>query len=116
MRRSQRVVVKVSVVVLAQEAHNKPASEETHTVTVNVHGAMILLGLQVSIGQLLTLRNSKTSEEVLYRVAYVSPHQSERRQLGIDFMKACPRLWPISFPPADWTTQSPEAKGNKQKK
>ena len=77
MRRSQRVVVKVSVVVLAQEAHNKPASEETHTVTVNVHGAMILLGLQVSIGQLLTLRNSKTSEEVLYRVAYVSPHQSE---------------------------------------
>jgi hypothetical protein len=39
MRRSQRVVVKVSVVVLAQEAHNKPASEETHTVTVNVYGA-----------------------------------------------------------------------------
>jgi hypothetical protein len=38
---------------------------------------MILLGLQVSIGQLLTLRNSKTSEEVLNRVAYVSPHQRE---------------------------------------
>jgi hypothetical protein len=102
-------MVKVSVVVLAHEADNKPASEETHTVTVNAHGAM-LLGLQVSIGQLLTLRNSRTGEEVLCRVAYVSPHQAEKRQVGVDFMKACPRFWRISFPPADWTTQSPEAK------
>jgi hypothetical protein len=48
-RRSQRVMVKVSVVVLAQGVDNKPASEETHAVTVNAHGAMILLRLQVSI-------------------------------------------------------------------
>jgi hypothetical protein len=42
-------MVKVSVVVLAQGVDNKPASEETHAVTVNAHGAMILLRLQVSI-------------------------------------------------------------------
>src|SRR5258708_1565405 len=114
-RRSQRVMIKVSVMVLVEGAENKPVSEETRTVTVNAHGAMILLGLKVSIGQLLTLRNSRTGEEVACRVVYVSPHQSEKRQVGVDFMKPCPRFWRISFPPSDWTTRSPEAKGNPTK-
>src|SRR5260221_4474074 len=113
-RRSQRVMLKVSVVVLAQGADNKRVSEETRTVTVNAHGAMILLGLKVSVGQLLTLRNSRTGEEASCRVVYLSPHQSEKREVGVDFMKPCPRprFWRISFPPPDWTTRSPEAKGN----
>jgi len=111
-RRSQRVVVKVSVTVLAKGADNKAFSEEPHTVTVNAHGAMILLGLKVSIGQLLTLRNSRTVEEVACRVVYVSPHETEKRQVGVDFMEPCPRFWRISFPPPDWTTQSPDAKGS----
>ena len=111
-RRSQRVILKVSVMVLAEAGDNKSISEETRTVTVNAHGAMILLGLKVSIGQLLTLRNSRTGEEIACQVVYVSPHESEKRQVGVDFMKPCPRFWRISFPPPDWTTRSPEAKGN----
>ncbi len=114
-RRSQRVIVKVSVMVLAEGAENKPVSEETRTVTVNAHGAMILLGLKVSIGQLLTLRNSSTKEEIACRVVYVSPHESEKRQVGVDFINPCPRFWRISFPPSDWSTRSPEAKGNPTK-
>jgi len=114
-RRSQRVIVKVSVMVLAEGAENKPVSEETRTVTVNAHGAMILLGLKVSIGQLLTLRNSSTREEIACRVVYVSPHESEKRQVGVDFINPCPRFWRISFPPSDWSTRSPEAKGNPTK-
>ena len=100
------------MLVLADGAENKPVSEETRTVTVNAHGAMILLGLKASIGQLLTLRNSRTGEEVACRVVYVSPHESEKRQVGVDFMRPCPRFWSISFPPPDWTGRSPEAKGN----
>src|SRR5712675_300219 len=109
-RRSQRVMLKVSVVVLAQGADNKRVSEETRTVTVNAHGAMILLGMKASIGQLLTLRNSRTGEEASCRVVYLSPHQSEKREVGVDFMKPSPRFWRISFPPPDWTNRSPEAK------
>src|SRR5260370_21927967 len=111
-RRSQRVMVRVYVVVLAEGADEKSVSEETRTVTVSVHGAMILLGLNVSIGQLLTLRNSRTGEEAACRVVYVSPHESEKRQVGVDFMNPCPRFWRISLPPPAWTTQSPEAKGS----
>lgn len=116
-RRSQRVMVKVSVAVLTQGADNKSISEETRTVTVNAHGARILLSLKVSIGQMLTLRNLRTREEVLCRLVYLSPHQSEQREVGIDFVKPSPGFWHISFPPPDWTTQSPEAKGStKQRK
>jgi len=111
-RRSQRVMLKVSVVVLAHGADNKRVSEETRTVTVNAHGAMILLGMKVSIGQILMLRHSGTGEEVSCRGVYLSPHQSEKREVGVDFMKPCPGFWRISFPPPDWTTRSPEAKTN----
>ena len=111
-RRSQRVILKVSVVVLAHGADNKRVSEETRTVTVNAHGAMILLGMKVSIGQVLMLRHSGTGEEVSCRVTYLSPYQSEKREVGVDFMKPFPGFWRISFPPPDWTVRSPEAKSS----
>jgi hypothetical protein len=111
-RRSQRVMLRVSVVILAHEADNKVVSEATKTVTVNAHGASIMLGLKVSVGQILMLRNSGTGEEVSCRVVYLSPHQSEKREVGVDFMKPCPGFWRISFPPSDWTMRSPEAKSS----
>ena len=111
-RRSQRVMLKVSVVVLAHGTDNKVVSEVTRTVTVNAHGARIVLGLKVSIGEVLMLRHSGTGEEVSCRVVYLSPHQSEKREVGIDFMKSCPGFWRISFPPPDWTMRSPEAKSS----
>lgn len=111
-RRSQRVMLKVSVVILAHGADNKVVSEATRTVTVNAHGASVMLGLNVSVGQILMVRNSGTGEEVSCRVVYLSPHQSEKREVGIDFMTPCPGFWRISFPPSDWTMRSPEAKSS----
>ena len=78
-RRSQRVMLNASVVVLTQGADGKPVSEETRTVVVNAHGAVFPLRLSVSMGQLLTLRNSKSGEEVSCRVVYHSPRQSDKR-------------------------------------
>ena len=98
-RRSQRVMLKVSVVVLSQGADDKIISEETRTITVNGHGAMIVLTAKVSVGQLLTLRNAKSGEEVLCRVAYVNPHLGEKKEVGIDFMKPCPKFWRITDAP-----------------
>jgi hypothetical protein len=72
---------------------------------------MILLGLKVSIGQLPALRNSRTRGEVACRVVYLNAYQSEKGEVGVEFIKPFPRFWRISFPPADWATRSPEAKG-----
>ena len=109
-RRSQRVLLNASILVETRGADNKPASEQTRTVTVNAHGGVILLTLNISMGQLLTLRNPRTGEEASCRVVYVSSHLLDKKEVGVEFTKPCPRFWGIAFPPSDWTTRSPEAK------
>lgn len=109
-RRSQRVVLNASVVVLVQAADGKQVSEETRTVVVNAHGGVILLGVTVAMGQLLTLRNSRTGEQADCHVVYVSPRQADKREIGVEFTKPRPRFWHVSFPPSNWTAGSPEAK------
>lgn len=92
-------MLKVSVVVLAQGPDNKPVSEVTQTVTVNAHGAKVLMRVKVSIGQLLTLRHSGTEEQVLCRVAYVSPSIRKARS-GARFYEALPRVLAHCLPSA----------------
>ena len=110
-RRSQRVLLSVPVVVSGQAPDKKPISEETRTVVVNAHGALILLRMKVSIGQLLTLKHAKTGEEQACRVVNIAPRQSDKSEVGIEFMKPAPFFWHIAFPPPDWTSRAPEAKG-----
>jgi len=81
-RRSQRVMLNASVVVETRGADNKQVSEQTRTVVVNAHGGVILLSLNVSMGQLLTLRNLQTEEEASCRVVYVSPHLLDKKEVG----------------------------------
>lgn len=111
-RRSQRVMLSTWVVVTGDSTDKKPFSEQTQTAVVSAHGAMVTLHAKVAIGQSLKLRNAKTEEEVACRVAYISPHQSQKREVGIDFMEARPLFWHISFPPTDWSNRNAEAKGN----
>src|SRR6266436_7868064 len=85
-RRSQRVMLRAPVVILTRGADNKTMFEETRTVTVNLHGAMIVSRLKFEAGQIITLRNSRTGEEAPCRVVYLSPGQTENREVGIEFM------------------------------
>lgn len=86
------------------------ASEETHTLIVNAHGALIQLALTVELGQLLGIKNAQTMEELICRVVHLGPDQSGKREVGIEFEVPSPRFWRIAFPPADWTPRSPDAK------
>jgi hypothetical protein len=86
------------------------ASEETHTLIVNAHGALIQLALTVEIGQLLGIKNVQTLEQLVCRVVNLGPDQPGKREVGIEFELASPRFWRIAFPPSDWTPRSPDAK------
>jgi hypothetical protein len=91
-RQSQRVMLNASIVVETRGSDNKPVSEQTHTVVVNAHGGIILLTLSVSMGQALTLHNSQAGEEASSRVVYVSPHILDKKEIGVEFYEALPRL------------------------
>jgi len=114
-RRSQCVMLKAPVVILTRGADNKTMFEELQTITVNIHGAMIVSRLKFEARQIITLRNSRTGEEASCRVVYLSPRQTENREVGVELMEPSPQFWHISFPPPDWTPKHPEAKGNRNR-
>lgn len=105
---SQRLTLKARVVILSRGDDNKTASEETQTITVNAHGAMVVSRLKLLVGQLVTLRNSRTGEEASCRVVYLSQHQTDHREVGIEFVEPRPQFWRIPYPPSGRTTRSPD--------
>jgi PilZ domain-containing protein len=101
-RKTQRVLVRVPVRVSVQRT---PAShfEETHTIALNAHGALILLSASVGKGQRLELRNIATGDRAECIVAYLGQRQGDRIEVGVEFIMPNPQFWHVAFPPKDWT-------------
>ena len=109
-RRSQRVLLSVHILVKGTRADGQPFAEETHTVVVNVHGALIFLAETVKAAQSLNIRNVKSGEEVPCKVVDIGPTHDGKREIGIEFLQPSHRFWRVAFPPEDWSPHSPEAK------
>jgi hypothetical protein len=101
-RRSQRVVLRIRVIVHGQSPQKRPFEEETSTLVVNAHGALIELGTEVEPGQSLLLQNRVTEDKQECRVAHLGEKEGTRTQVGIEFARPAPHFWHIDFPPADW--------------
>jgi hypothetical protein len=110
LRRSQRVCLNVDVEITLERTGGKAVSELTKTLIVNAHGALILLNLAVSIGDLLRMKNLKTMEELACRVADWSSGNTGMPEVGVEFVKPARNFWHIAFPPADWSPRGPESK------
>jgi len=110
LRRSQRVCLSLPITVFREGPGKNVASEETSTLIVNAHGALLQLALTVEIGQLLGIKNTQTMEELVCRVVSLGLDQPGKREVGIEFEVPSPRFWRIAFPPSDWSPRSPDAK------
>jgi hypothetical protein len=106
-RRSQRVFLAVRVIVRTEE--NAGFEEETQTMVVNVHGALVLLAAKVIKGQKLRLIHRATKVEQVCRVASLGPKTDGKTQVGVEFLKPSPDFWQISFPPEDWVVPEPSS-------
>lgn len=114
-RRSQRLFLSVSIIVSGQSATGQ-FSEETHTLVVNAHGALITLAAAVSPEQHVLLKHRATGEEQLCRVVYVESLPKDKAKLGVEFVKPSPHFWHISFPPDDWSPESVASEPDKSVK
>lgn len=101
-RRSMRVLLSVPIHVSGKTAEKQEFSEETRTLVVNAHGALISLAAKVLAGQTVNVGNNATQQSLECRVVHIGTTQGEKAQLGIEFGKPSPKFWQIDFPPDDW--------------
>jgi PilZ domain len=101
-RRSMRVLLSVPISVKGKTASGEDFQEETRTLVVNAHGALISLKAPVTPGQELTLSSHATQKTVKCRIVYLGAQQAGKIQMGIEFESPSATFWPIDFPPEDW--------------
>ena len=101
-RRTQRILLRVPILVRAQFAGDQPITEETHTLVVNADGALIALAMKVRAGQRIVLRNWATAKEQECRVVHVREMPMGKNEVGISFPYPMPIFWNVDFPPPDW--------------
>jgi c-di-GMP-binding flagellar brake protein YcgR len=111
-RRSQRVLMTIPVRVSGQNVLGSPIEEDTQTLAISAHGALILVSTQVYRGQRLTLSNVQTKATLECVVAHIDRHKSGHPRVGVEFILPNPVFWHVAFPPKDWTPRHPDAKAH----
>jgi hypothetical protein len=108
-RHSQRIVERVPVLVCGFLSYKLPFEEETETLVINAHGALVLLATRVIADQELVLKHRQTHEHQECIVAYLGPEQSGKRQIGLKFTAPNPSFWRNASAPEDWNPSLPRA-------
>jgi hypothetical protein len=99
-RRSQRIFVDVPLIVCGEQQES--FREQAFTLTVNAHGALVLLASSVEVGQQVLLMNPKSRDEREGRVRYLGRVHAGVGRVGIEFREPAPEFWSLSSPPPDW--------------
>jgi hypothetical protein len=102
--------MQVSVRVRGLDAQEKPFEEETSTLAINAHGALILMQARVTSGSKVHMRHNVTKQEQECHVVFLGPVRSGKAEVGLEFTEACPAFWRVAFPPEDWSSKHPEAR------
>ena len=109
-RRSQRVLMQVGVRIRGTDAENKAFSEETATLAINAHGALVLMQARITSGSKVHLFHNRTQEEQECHVVFLGPVRAGKSEVGLEFSTPCPSFWRVAFPPEDWSPKHPEAR------
>jgi len=97
-----RVLLSVPIYVTGKDKDDNRFEEDTRTLVVNAHGALISLAAKVIAGQQIKVNNRATQKSMNCRVVYVGNPAAGKMQMGIEFVEAFPSFWQIDFPPDDW--------------
>lgn len=100
-RRSQRVIVRVPVILKIVVA-GKPVRTNAVTVSVNDHGAMVQCVRTFPGESSVEVENDRTGEKIQCRVTRAPIENTEGYLIPLEFSAPSPTFWRISFPPRDW--------------
>ena len=117
-RRSRRLYIRIRVRLNWQPENQILISEETETVVVNAHGALLRLGSVPALGQKVTLQNIPVQQTQEALVVFVGKAAGKdgKTSVGVEFTKPNASFWHVCFPPADWSQSHPDAKKQQQQR
>jgi hypothetical protein len=110
-RRSQRVLMQVGVRIRGTDAQGKQIDEETETLAINAHGALVMLQARFTSGSKVHVQHKRTQEEQECHIVFLGPVRAGKAEVGLEFTTPHPTFWRVAFPPEDWTPRHPEARG-----
>ena len=96
------MLLDIPLVIRGETADHRDFQEETFTVTVSAHGALLMLATEVALGQKLTLLNPQNWDERESRVAYIGPSHAGLAQVAVEFREPAPEFWPVDPQPSGW--------------
>ena len=86
------------IVVRGESVDKKGFSEETATVDVSAHGAMVPLTTKVALWQTLTLVNPQNWDERVVRIARFVASCGTQAQIGVEFPNPAPEFLLLHCP------------------
>ena len=92
-RRSERWPLAMPVIVSGVSLDSKPFHEDTITLSVSTHGALVALVTTVTLGQTLYIRNPQTQNEVGAWVTRFGHPRGGLSQVGVEFVQPDEKFW-----------------------
>jgi hypothetical protein len=108
-RRSQRVMLRLNVLIRFEVREGNRQQTHAFTITVNAHGGLLESPFRMALGQGITLINPQTGKEVGCTVIGVHASSQGYFTVAFEFAQPSPRFWEIAFPPSDWSVSKEPA-------
>ncbi len=99
-RRTARVALCIDLIVHGETEGNGKFKADARTLSVSKHGGMMVLDLEVTIGQKLTLVNMNSAQKTDCRVVSAKLMRDGKRNVAFEFTSADINFWKMCFPSA----------------
>lgn len=100
-RRSQRVLLRVHASVHVA-LKDKQVKIDVTTLSVNNHGALVVLKQSLPTDAQIILEHGTTKERIGCKIARPAREMPEGFHIPLEFESPAPNFWGIAFPPSDW--------------
>jgi PilZ domain. len=96
-RRSARIFRKMKMQAQGRAHNGKKFRETCQTLVVSAHGGLLTLKHEVDNGELLTITNPETQEEIECRIVFLGDLCDGGQRVGVEFLTPSPRFWGLDF-------------------
>lgn len=97
-RRTVRVMLKIPLKVHGISSEGETFAVETTTHTISLHGASVELEYPVQLGDILTVENELTRQQVEGKVVTLRKTREGKMHVGLEFTNAGVNFWHMAFP------------------